>query len=55
MAHASEMLEGVARHRLAYVEHPTTIVYTPYSRRKGQKLSGAFAILADLVIQRISR
>jgi polyprenyl-phospho-N-acetylgalactosaminyl synthase len=53
MAHASEILETIGRLRLHYVEVPCTITYTEYSRAKGQRLSGSFAILADLYLRRL--
>jgi len=55
MAHASEILEEIARHGLSYVEVPCTIIYTSYSKAKGQRMSGAFAILFDLYIRRLYR
>jgi polyprenyl-phospho-N-acetylgalactosaminyl synthase len=55
MAHASEFLSQIAAHRLSHVEAPTRIVYTEYSLTKGQKLTGAFAILKDLAIRRLYR
>ena len=51
MAHASELLAEIARHGLKYCELPVTIHYTEYSKRKGQKLSGIFSILWDLLIK----
>lgn len=50
MAHASEILEQIARHRLRYAEVPVAISYTEYSLAKGQKLSGAWRIMRDLLI-----
>jgi len=54
MAHASEILSGIRRHRLSYVEVPVTISYTEYSRQKGQKFSDAFIICRDLIALRLS-
>jgi glycosyltransferase involved in cell wall biosynthesis len=50
MAHASEILEEISRHNLRYREIPVQIKYTEYSIAKGQKLSGAFRILRDLIM-----
>jgi glycosyltransferase involved in cell wall biosynthesis len=50
MAHASEILEEISRLNLRYREVPVTIKYTNYSLAKGQKLSGAFRIVRDLVL-----
>ena len=49
MAHASEILAGIRKHRLGYVEVPVTISYTEYSRQKGQKFGDAFVIFRDLI------
>jgi glycosyltransferase involved in cell wall biosynthesis len=53
MAHASEILHEIARSRLPYVEAPVRIRYTEYSIAKGQRLSGAFEIVFDLINGRI--
>jgi polyprenyl-phospho-N-acetylgalactosaminyl synthase len=50
MAHASEILEQIAENGLRYAEVPITVRYTEYSKKKGQKFSGAFKIIRDLVI-----
>ena len=50
MAHASEILEEISRLGLKYREVPVTIKYTDYSLAKGQKLSGAFRIIRDLLL-----
>jgi glycosyltransferase involved in cell wall biosynthesis len=55
MAHASEILEEIGRLRLPYVEVPVQIVYTEYSMHKGQKSSGAFRIVWDLLVGRAQR
>lgn len=53
MAHASEIIEEIKKHRLKYKEVPVTINYTSYSKHKGQKLSSSFSILWDLIIGRL--
>lgn len=55
MAHASEILEEIGRQKLRYVEAPCTVIYSEYSRAKGQRMSGAFAILVDLFLRRLYR
>ncbi len=47
MAHASEILEIIAHKRLTYKEVDVSIEYSPYSLKKGQKLSNSFNILWD--------
>lgn len=49
MAHASELLQLVARHELRFREIPVTIAYTDYSKAKGQSSLAAFKIVADLI------
>jgi glycosyltransferase involved in cell wall biosynthesis len=49
MAHASEIIDQVGRADLRYVEHPVDILYTDYSRRKGQSLLNSVNILAELI------
>jgi glycosyltransferase involved in cell wall biosynthesis len=55
MAHASEILEQIASHRISFVEAPCTIAYTEYSKAKGQRWTGAFTILTDLLTRRLYR
>jgi len=49
MAHASEILDEVARHRLHFCEVPTRVIYTSYSREKGQSSMAAFRIAFDFL------
>ena len=55
MAHASELLDQVARHKMSYVEVAVTISYTNHSRAKGQTLLGAADIFGDLVLGKLAR
>jgi polyprenyl-phospho-N-acetylgalactosaminyl synthase len=55
MAHASELINQVAKLNLKYQEIPTTVSYSPYSRSKGQKIGGVFRILSDLALARLVR
>jgi glycosyltransferase involved in cell wall biosynthesis len=54
MAHASEILDQIARHKLRYVEVPVTISYTDHSLAKGQTLLGAADIVGDLVLGKLA-
>jgi len=49
MAHASEIIEQVGHLGLRWVEHPVHIIYTDYSRAKGQSVLNAVNILTDLI------
>jgi glycosyltransferase involved in cell wall biosynthesis len=51
MAHASELLSLVARHKFRYAEVPVHIRYTDYSRSKGQPLMNGINILFDLLFR----
>lgn len=53
MAYASELLDAIVPAGLSYVEEPTTVIYTDYSRLKGQRNSNAFNILFDLAVRRL--
>lgn len=55
MAHASEILEQIAGRRLRVAEMACTIAYTDYSRAKGQRWTGVFSILGDLLTRRLYR
>jgi len=54
MAHASEILDEIARLKLRFIEVPCRIVYTDYSRQKGQKSSAALRIVWDFLIGKSS-
>jgi len=55
MAHASEILQQIAKSRLSYVEVPVTVDYTPYSTAKGQGLSNSINILLELLTGALQR
>ncbi|HZK05377.1 MAG TPA: glycosyltransferase family 2 protein [Actinomycetaceae bacterium] len=52
MAHATEILHEIARYQLRYAEEPVRIVYTDYSRSKGQSLWNSVNILNELLFHR---
>ena len=54
-AHASEILVQLRRLGLRYQERPTKIVYTDYSRAKGQSSLNAVKIVMDVMLRRIFR
>lgn len=51
MAHASELVDLLAATGLPWREHPTHIIYTPYSRSKGQSLLNGVNILVELLFK----
>lgn len=48
MAHASELVHQIAAMKVRLVEHPVEIIYTDYSKAKGQSLLNAINIVAEL-------
>lgn len=51
MAHASEIVEEVGRHELSVREHPVHILYTDYSRSKGQSVLNSVNIVVDMLFR----
>ncbi len=50
MAHASEIVAQVGRSGLRWGEHPVTVLYTDYSRSKGQSLLNSVNILVETLL-----
>lgn len=55
MAHASEILHLVKKHKLRYKEVPVAIYYTKYSRRKGQNIFNTVNIIFDLIFKKFEK
>ena len=53
MAHASELLQQIAKNQLEYVEVPVTIRYSEETLRKGQSNIDAVKILLRLILIRL--
>ena len=51
MAHASEIVEEIGRHRFRVAEHPVHILYTDYSRSKGQSVLNSVNIVIDMLFR----
>ena len=51
MAHASELVAQIGATNASYVEEPVHILYTDYSRSKGQSLWNSINILAELILR----
>jgi hypothetical protein len=51
MAHASELVAQIGATKATYVEYPVHILYSDYSRAKGQSLWNSINILADLILR----
>ncbi len=51
MAHASELIQVLSAQKPRWTEHPVEIIYTDYSKSKGQSLLNSVNILADLLFR----
>jgi glycosyltransferase involved in cell wall biosynthesis len=51
MAHASELIDEVGSRTSRWAEYPTHIIYTDYSRSKGQSLLNSVNILVELLFR----
>lgn len=51
MAHASELVDQIGLHNARWAEFPTHIVYTEYSKSKGQSLLNSINILVELLFR----
>lgn len=55
MAHASEIIEIIAKKKYTYIEAPATIEYTDYSLNKGQPIINAVNIAFDTILRKITK
>ncbi len=53
MAHATEILFSIREHKLRYREVPATVLYTAYSKNKGQSVLNSIRIFFDLVLHKL--
>lgn len=51
MSHASEIVHQLAKSRLSWREYPVEVLYTEYSKKKGQSLLNSINILIDLIVR----
>ncbi|HKJ13061.1 MAG TPA: glycosyltransferase family 2 protein [Ornithinimicrobium sp.] len=51
MAHATEIVLQLGRTRLPWQEYPVHVLYTDYSRAKGQSLMNAVNVLLDSILK----
>lgn len=51
MAHGTEIIAQLGRTKLPYAEEPVEVLYTEYSKAKGQSLLNSVNILIDLIIR----
>ncbi|OGE36524.1 hypothetical protein A3E45_01225 [Candidatus Daviesbacteria bacterium RIFCSPHIGHO2_12_FULL_43_11] len=53
LAHASEILDQIKAKKLKYIEIPVTVIYTDYSKQKGEKNLNALKVFVDLVTRKL--
>ncbi|MEO6942469.1 MAG: glycosyltransferase family 2 protein [Terrimesophilobacter sp.] len=51
MAHASELIDQIGASKATWAEYPTHIVYTEYSKAKGQSVLNSINILVELLFR----
>ena len=51
MSHATEIVHQIAKSKLAWREYPVEVLYTEYSKNKGQSLWNSVNILIDLLVR----
>lgn len=51
MAHASELIDQIGRAGVRWAEYPTHIIYSEYSKAKGQSLLNSVNILFELIFR----
>lgn len=53
MAYASELLNAIVPNGLSYGEEPVSVIYTDYSKTKGQRNINSVNIMFDLALRRL--
>jgi hypothetical protein len=51
MAHNTEIVSKIKKHGLCFAEHPVAVTYFRY----GQKVSGGFKILGDILLNKFTK
>jgi len=51
MSHATEIVQQLARAKVSWIEYPVKVLYTDYSKAKGQSLWNSVNILIDLLVR----
>ena len=55
MAHASEIIDEIARKHIKFREIPVTIVYTKYAQAKGQSIFNSIKIASKFLLHKLTR
>eukprot|EP01092_Planopodium_desertum_P003136 TRINITY_DN15351_c0_g2_i1.p1 TRINITY_DN15351_c0_g2~~TRINITY_DN15351_c0_g2_i1.p1 ORF type:complete len:230 (+),score=40.18 TRINITY_DN15351_c0_g2_i1:187-876(+) len=54
-SHASEIVERIGQQHFSYAEVPVTIIYSEYSRSKGQSMINAINIAFDAILRKVMK
>lgn len=54
MEHASEIIDDIVKHKLRYVEVPVRVIYSGYSRKKGQRTMNFWKIGLKFLIKKLA-
>jgi glycosyltransferase involved in cell wall biosynthesis len=49
--HADEFIDIITKHKLNYCEHPSSVMYTSYSKSKGQPMINGINIFIDRILK----
>lgn len=52
-SHASEIIDRIAQKKFKYAEYPVTIVYTEYSKAKGQSMINSINLGFDMLMNKV--
>lgn len=55
MEHASDIIDEITKHQLRYKEVPVKIIYTDYSKLKGQKSAGFIKMGLKIILNKLTR
>ncbi len=55
MAHASEMIDEINKKKIKYKEVPVTVIYTDYTKEKGQSITNSARIVFHLLMKKVAK
>jgi len=53
MEHASEIIDMIKKKKIRYKEVPIVVIYSEYSKAKGQKIGNAIRIVKNLIYKKL--
>lgn len=55
MAHASEIVDEIKKKKIKFKEIPVTVIYSEYSKKKGQSIFNSIKIAFNLIIKKLAK